>query len=164
MSTLYTIDVKRADGTEKSLAEYKGDVLLIVNVASECGYTPQYEQLEEIYQQYHKKGFHVLGFPSNDFGGQEPGNIDQIQNFCQSNYGVSFEVFDKVHAKGGNKHPLYEWLIDKTDPDGGIDWNFEKFVISRDGEILGSFKSDVKPNDPQITGMIEAGLEQPVNK
>lgn len=160
VSGLYGITVKTADGEDKRLDEYKGDVLLIVNVASQCGFTPQYKQLEEVYETYRDRGFHVLAFPSNDFGGQEPGTNEEIQSFCQHEYGVQFEIFDKVHARGEVVHPLYEWLIDKTDPDGGIEWNFEKFIISRQGEILGSFKSSTKPDDPQITQMIEKALEQ----
>ncbi|WP_281176604.1 glutathione peroxidase [Shouchella shacheensis] len=157
---IYGINVKKASGEEKSLGDYKGNVLFIVNVASECGFTPQYEQLEELHETYKDRGFHVLAFPSNDFGGQEPGSIEQIQNFCETNYGVEFEVFDKVHAKGNEQHPLYTWLTTKTGPDNEIDWNFEKFLISRSGEILGSFKSKVEPTDPQIKQLIEQGLEQ----
>ncbi|MFB5663275.1 glutathione peroxidase [Alteribacillus sp. HJP-4] len=160
MTALYDMKVKTAEGKDKYLASYKGKVLLIVNVASECGFTPQYEQLQEIYERFQDRGFEVLGFPSNDFGGQEPGTTEEITEFCETNYGVTFDIFDKVHAKGPERHPLYEYLIDKTDPAGNVDWNFEKFIISRQGEVLASFKSDVKPDDPQIIDVIEAGLEQ----
>ncbi|SDI49091.1 glutathione peroxidase [Natribacillus halophilus] len=159
-SGLFRMNVKKANGEEISLGDYQGNVLLIVNVASECGFTPQYEQLEDIYEEYRDRGFEVLAFPSNDFGGQEPGSNEDIAAFCEENYGVEFEVFDKVHARGQAQHPLYQWLLDKSNPGGQIDWNFEKFIISRNGEILGSFKSATRPDDPQIKQMIERGLEQ----
>ncbi|MDZ5782545.1 glutathione peroxidase [Marinococcus luteus] len=159
-ASIYNIEAVHADGTEKTLHEYRGEVLLIVNTASECGFTPQYEELEELYQRYKNQGFQVLGFPSNDFGGQEPDTIENITEFCETNYGVSFDIFDKVHAKGNEKHPLFDWLLEQTSPEREIEWNFEKFLVSRYGEVLGSFKSSTKPTDPQITSMIETSLQQ----
>ncbi|OLO26554.1 glutathione peroxidase [Alkalihalophilus pseudofirmus] len=156
-NSIYTISVTTADGKEKTLQEYEGKVLLIVNVASKCGFTSQYEQLETIYQKYKEQGFEILAFPSNDFGGQEPGTVEDIVEFCQVNYGVSFEVFDKVHAGKEETHPLFQHLIDSNEP---VQWNFEKFLISRDGELLERFESKIKPDDTLVIQALEAALQQ----
>lgn len=158
MQTIYDFPVKAANGQAKSMSEYKGKVLLIVNVASRCGYTPQYEGLEKLYQQYQAQGFQVIAFPCNDFGAQEPGTIEEIQQFCQTNYGVAFEVLDKASILGEQQHPLYRWLTASAQPDGDVKWNFEKFVISRDGSIVGRFPSKIAPDDPQLTDTIEQAL------
>ncbi len=138
MSTLYDIPVRRLDGSETTLADWRGQVLLIVNTASQCGFTPQYAGLEALYKKYRDRGFAVLGFPCNQFGAQEPGNADQIGAFCEKNYGVSFPMFDKVEVNGPAAHPLYQ-LLKQQAPGilgtNGIKWNFTKFLVTRDGRI-----------------------------
>jgi glutathione peroxidase len=129
--------------------------VLFVNVASKCGFTPQYAGLEKLNQQYKEKGLIVLGLPCNDFGGQEPGTSEEIQKFCSLNYGVTFEVLGKVDILGDNKHPLYALLTEKADPQGDVKWKFEKFLISKDGEVAGRFSSKVAPEDAELTGAIE---------
>jgi glutathione peroxidase len=158
VSAIYDIALTRANGEEIKLSHYEGSVLLIVNVASKCGLTPQYEGLEQLYRQYKDQGLRVLGFPCNDFAGQEPGTMEEIQQFCSVNYGVSFELFRKIAVLGENKHPLYEYLTQQTEPEGDIKWNFEKFVIGKSGEIVGRFSPKMQPNDPEITGAIEKSL------
>jgi glutathione peroxidase len=155
MSNIYDISVPTASGDSKSLSEYKGKAVLFVNVASKCGFTPQYAGLEKLNQQYKEKGLIVLGLPCNDFGGQEPGTSEEIQEFCSLNYGVTFEVLGKVDILGDNKHPLYALLTEKADPQGDVKWNFEKFLISKDGEVAGRFSSKVAPEDAELTGAIE---------
>ncbi|MBC8043430.1 MAG: glutathione peroxidase [Rhizobacter sp.] len=157
-SPIYDISVKTIDGKSKSLADYKGKVMLIVNVASECGYTPQYAGLEVLHKKYQSQGLVVLGFPSNDFGGQEPGTNAEIKKFCSDTYNVSFALFDKVHAKGSEQHPLYKKLTSEAVPAGDIGWNFEKFLIGRDGNIVGRFKSKVTPDSKELTDAIEKAL------
>ncbi len=157
--SIHDIEVTAANGEKKRLDAYKGDVLLIVNVASRCGFTPQYEGLEALYRKYKDRGFRILAFPSNDFGAQEPGTIEEIQQFCRTNYGVTFELFDKVHAIGEAKHPLYVWLTEHADPQGEVQWNFEKFLISRDGRIAARFPSKVAPDDSGLIGKIEEALQ-----
>jgi glutathione peroxidase len=142
---IYDISVKTMDGETKNLSDYKGKVLLIVNVASKCGYTPQYEGLENIYKKYNDKGFEILAFPCNDFGEQEPGTNDEIRTFCESKYNVTFPLFDKIQVLGDNKSPLYDRLINNSQPTGDIGWNFEKFLINKNGDIVGRFKSKIKP-------------------
>ncbi|MDD5363472.1 MAG: glutathione peroxidase [Ignavibacteria bacterium] len=151
------IKVKTMDGTEKSLSDYNGKVVLIVNVASKCGYTPQYEALEKIYAAYKDKGFEILGFPCNDFGGQEPGSNEEIVSFCKTNYNVTFTLFDKIKVLGSEKSPLYTKLI-AYDPAGDISWNFEKFVVDKKGNVVGRFKSKVKPDSDEITSLIVSEL------
>jgi len=151
------VKVKTMDGKDVSLSDYKGKVLLIVNVASRCGYTPQYEALEKIYEKYKEKGFEILAFPCNDFGGQEPGTNEEIKEFCKSNYNVSFTLFDKVKVLGDGKSALYSKLIN-FDPPGDIGWNFEKFVIDKNGSVAGRFKSKVKPDAEEMTSMIDSEL------
>lgn len=143
------------------LSDYNGKVLLIVNVASECGNTPQYKGLEEIYRKYNSLGFEILAFPCNDFGGQEPGTNEEIKAFCSKNYDVTFKLFDKIKILGEDKSPLYERLTNNSITDkSDINWNFEKFVISKDGKIIARFLSKVQPTDEVITKLIEEELEK----
>jgi glutathione peroxidase len=159
MSTkISDIAVKTINGEEKQLSEYAGKVLLIVNVASYCGYTPQYEGLEKLNQEYREAGLRILAFPSNDFGAQEPGSNEEIVQFCTSNYGVTFELFDKVHAKALQQHPLYARLTNAVEPTGPVAWNFEKFLINKQGEVVARFKSSVKPYSPELIATIESEL------
>ncbi len=146
--------VNTIDGQEKSISDYKGKVLLIVNVASKCGYTKQYEGLQEIYSKYKDRGFEILAFPCNDFGGQEPGTNEEIESFCKTNYNVSFALFDKVKVLGGDRSTLYAKLIN-FEPAGDISWNFEKFLIDKNGNVVGRYKSKVKPESEEMTGAIE---------
>lgn len=155
---IYDISVKNMDGETIKLSDYKGKVLLIVNVASKCGYTPQYKGLENVYQKYRDKGFEILAFPCNDFGEQEPGTNDEIRTFCENKYNVSFPLFDKVHVLGDDKSELYDRLINNSEPMGDIGWNFEKFLIDKNGDIAGRFKSKIKPESDEIVGRIEAEL------
>ena len=158
-SSLYDIPLKDIDGKPTSLAAYKGKVLLIVNVASKCGNTPQYAALEAMQKKYESKGFTVLGFPCNDFAGQEPGSAEQIKEFCSSTYSVTFPLFEKLHVKGPEQHPLYAALTGKDSPvPGPIDWNFAKFVIGRDGKIITRFKASVKPDTEQVTSAVEQAI------
>ena len=176
---IYEIPVKTIDGEETNLEKYKGDVLLVVNVASKCGLTPQYEGLQKLYSEYHDKGFEVLGFPANNFMGQEPGTEEEIKNFCSTNYDITFPMFSKLSTKGDDQHELYKYLTEtkkETDVnDGGLEeklkgygsqrsqpsevlWNFEKFLISKDGEIAARFAPDVAPDDTRLTEKIEVEL------
>ncbi len=157
-NTVSDIAVKTMDGKEKQLKEYAGNVLLIINVASYCGYTSQYAGLEKLNQKYREAGLRILGFPCNDFGAQEPGSNAEIMKFCTINYGVSFEVFDKVHAKGAEQHPLYARLTSTAEPTGNVSWNFEKFLVSKQGEIVARFKSSVTPDSPELIAAIEREL------
>jgi glutathione peroxidase len=150
--------VKKIDGTPVDLSAYKGKVVLIVNVASKCGYTGQYAGLQKLYDTYKDKGFVILGFPANEFGGQEPGSDPEIAQFCSSKYGVTFDMFSKVVVKGPGKAPLYKALTEGATPPGEVGWNFEKFLIGRDGRIVGRYKSGVAPDDGKLTGTIEAEL------
>ncbi len=157
--SLYEIAVKDIDGKATSLSPLKGRVLLIVNVASECGYTPQYEGLEALFQKYEAKGLTVLGFPCNQFGGQEPGTNAEIKQFCSSKFHVTFPMFDKIEVNGGHRHPLYVALAGKGSPfPGDIGWNFTKFLIGRDGTILARFDSGVEPESRELIRAIEAAL------
>jgi glutathione peroxidase len=157
--SLYEIALKDIDGKETSLKPYKGQVLLIVNVASQCGLTPQYTALEAVFRKHQRKGFKVLGFPCNDFGSQEPGTNQDIKQFCSSKYDVSFPLFDKLHVKGPEQHPLYVMLTGKDSPfPGEIRWNFGKFLIGRDGKIVGRFDPKIAPDSPEVIAAIEAAL------
>jgi glutathione peroxidase len=156
---LKTIPLKDINGKETSLKDYNGKVLLVVNVASKCGYTPQYKALEATYRKFKDQGFAVLGFPCNDFGAQEPGSNDEIKQFCSTKYDVTFPLFDKIHVKGPEQHPLYAALTGKNSPfPGDIKWNFGKFVIGKDGKIVKRFDSAAKPDSPEVTKAIEAAL------
>ncbi|NGP87167.1 glutathione peroxidase [Fodinibius halophilus] len=162
VDTIYDFKPTNINGKETSLNKFKGDVLLIVNTASECGYTPQYEGLQALQEKYNKKGFNVLGFPANNFGGQEPGTDKQIKKFCKVNYDVSFPMFSKISVKGKDQHPLFDYLTSAQNPDftGAIKWNFEKFLISKDGKLLHRFRSDVEPESDELTNAIENALNQ----
>jgi glutathione peroxidase len=158
-SDLSSIPLKDINGKDTSLKAYQGKVLLVVNVASKCGYTPQYAGLEATYRKYKDKGFAVLGFPCNDFGAQEPGSNDEIKQFCSSKYDVTFPLFDKLHVKGAEQHPLYAALTGKESPfPGDIKWNFGKFLIGRDGKIIKRWDSKATPDGKEITEAIEAAL------
>lgn len=157
-NTISDIAVKTMDGQDKPLSDYTGNVLLIVNVASYCGYTPQYSGLEALNQKYRDSGLRILAFPCNDFGAQEPGSNAEITQFCTTNYGVNFELFDKVHAKGSQQHPLYGRLTSAAQPTGDVAWNFEKFLVSKQGEVVARFKSSVKPDSPELIAAIETEL------
>lgn len=160
MSTSITdISVNTISGTPQSLSDYRGKVLLIVNVASYCGYTPQYTGLEALYQQYRDQGLEVLGFPCNDYGMQEPDSNAKIQQFCETRYGVSFPLFDKIHAKGTQQHPLYATLT-QTAPAGEVSWNFEKFLVNKQGEVVARYKSAVAPDAAELVRAIEQELAQ----
>lgn len=160
--SLYDIPLKDIDGKETSLKAYQGKVLLIVNVASKCGYTKQYKPLEAVYRKYKDQGLVVLGFPCNDFGAQEPGSNAEIKEFCSGKFDVTFPMFDKLVVKPGEQqHPLYAQLTGTTSPvPGPIQWNFTKFLIGRDGKILARFPSPVEPDSEKVTSAIEAALKQ----
>lgn len=176
---LYEIPVRRIDGAQTTLADYQNKVLLIVNVASKCGLTPQYAGLEKLYQENRDRGFEIVGFPANNFLGQEPGSNDEIREFCRSNYDVRFPLFEKISVAGDDQHPLYRHLTEtkpETDVNdnvmeenlkgyghtrstpGEVLWNFEKFLISRGGEIVARFAPDVKPDDERLIERIEIEL------
>lgn len=161
IDSVYEFKPTNINGKETSLSEYEGKVLLIVNTASECGFTPQYEGLQSLYENYNTSGFEILGFPSNDFGGQEPGTNEEIKQFCKVNYGVSFPMFSKVSVKGESQHPLFDYLTSTENVDftGDIKWNFEKFLIGRDGTLKRRFRSDVKPQSDEILKAIEKVLK-----
>ncbi len=157
--SIYDLNVKDIEGKETSLAQYKGKVLLIVNVASHCGLTPQYKALESAYEKYKDKGLVVLGFPCNQFNGQEPGTNEEIKKFCTTKYNVTFPMFDKIDVNGENRHPLYVALAGKDSPyPGDIKWNFGKFLISKDGKIVKRFEPKTTPDSPEVTQAIEAAL------
>lgn len=148
--SVFNFNAKRIDGKEVPLSNYEGQVLLIVNTASKCGFTPQYAGLEELYQQYRGRGFTILGFPCNQFGGQEPGSEEEIQTFCSINYGVSFPMFEKVDVNGEKAHPLFSYLTEELPGILGsksIKWNFTKFLVGRDGKPLKRFAPQDKPVD-----------------
>lgn len=180
MSTsIYDIPVRRITGEETNLGEFRGKVLLIVNVASKCGLTKQYEGLEKLYRDYRDRGLVVAGFPANDFKAQEPGSNADIQNFCTMNFGVDFPMFEKITVVGDGKHPLYRELISaqpstvnskeswakhlngygiETNPEPEILWNFEKFVVGRDGKVTARFSPDTVAGDPALVGVVEKEL------
>lgn len=156
--------LKDIDGKDVNLSKYKGDVILIVNVASRCGYTPQYDGLERVYEKYKDRGFVVLGFPANEFGKQEPGTNEEIKQFCTAKYGVSFPMFSKIVVKGEGIHPLYEFLTSKeTNPQhaGEIPWNFSKFLVDREGRVVARFAPKDEPESEAVVKAIEASLDQP---
>ena len=160
-TSIHDFTVKTIDGKDKSLADYKGKVLLVVNVASECGFTPQYDGLEKLHEQYGAKGFEVLGFPANEFGGQEPGSDAEIQTFCTSKFGVKFPMFSKVKVSGDGMHPLYDWLQStETNPKfgGPVKWNFYKFLVDKNGQVIGRFAHKAEPLSADVKSAIEAAL------
>ncbi len=160
--SVYDFTMKDIDGKPTPLSSYKGKVLLLVNVASKCGYTPQYAALEKLYEKYKDKGFVILGFPANNFGQQEPGTDAEIKTFCTTKYNVSFDMFSKISVKGEDQHPLYRFLTSKeSDPQfaGDVQWNFQKYLVGKNGKILGKFLSAVDPLSPELTGAIEQALK-----
>jgi glutathione peroxidase len=161
--SVYDIPVRTIDGRETSLREFEGRVLLIVNVASKCGSTPQYAGLEELQREHGPAGLTVLGFPCNQFGGQEPGTSQEIVEFCSTTYGVTFPLFDKIEVNGPGRHPLYTELVqvpfaDGTGAGADVDWNFEKFIVSPSGEVVGRFGDEVEPDDPDLLKAVTAQL------
>ncbi len=159
--SIYEFVVKDINGNDVDLSTYKNKVLLIVNVASECGYTPQYEGLQSLYDKYNAEGFEILAFPCNDFGGQEPGTNEEIKEFCSANFSVTFKLFDKIKVHGEEKEPLYEMLINNPSTEkGDIKWNFEKFLISKNGEVTARYRSAVKPLSDEIVTAIENELKK----
>jgi glutathione peroxidase len=158
---IYDADVQALDGSPADLSDYEGKALLIVNVASQCGLTPQYAGLQQLHEQYGDRGFAVLGFPCNQFGAQEPGTSDEIKTFCETNYGVTFPMFSKIEVNGDGRHALYDQLTAVEDAEGqagDVQWNFEKFLIAPDGEIVARFRPMVTPEDPALVGAIEEQL------
>jgi glutathione peroxidase len=156
---LAAIPFKTITGKDASLADYKGKVVLVVNTASKCGFTPQYKALEAIQQKYAAKGFTVIGFPCNDFGGQEPGTAVEIQQFCTTTYAVTFPLMEKIHVKGAEQHPLYAALTGKDAAfPGDVKWNFGKFLIGKDGKAIARFESAQKPDGPEVIAAIEKAL------
>ena len=160
MTNIYQFEAELLDGKNKSFADYEGKVLLIVNTASKCGFTPQFAGLEKLYEKYKDQGFEVLGFPCNQFGGQDPGSNEQIGAFCQKNYGVSFPMFAKVDVKGPEAHILFRYLTNNSKGilGNGIKWNFTKFLIGKDGKVLNRFAPTTKPEE--LESEIEAALAQ----
>ncbi|WP_327288766.1 glutathione peroxidase [Streptomyces sp. NBC_01198] len=161
MSTLHDIPLRTLDGAATTLGEHRGKAVLVVNVASKCGLTPQYEGLERLQQKYAERGFTVLGMPCNQFGGQEPGTAEEIQTFCSTTYGVSFPLLAKADVNGTNRHPLYAELTrlpDAAGEAGDITWNFEKFLVDGSGQAVARFRPAVAPEASEVTGAIEALL------
>lgn len=159
--SLYEIPLRTLAGEPASLGDYEGQALLIVNVASKCGLTPQYEGLERLQKRYADRNFSVLGFPSNQFAGQEPGSAEEIATFCSATYGVSFPLFEKTDVNGDDRHPLYAALTETPDADGEaglVTWNFEKFLISPQGEVVGRFRPRTEPESDEVVSAVEANL------
>lgn len=156
--TIYDFSMKTIDGQEKSLAEYKGKVVLIVNTASRCGFTPQYKGLEALYEQYKEKGFVVLGFPANNFMGQEPGSNEEIKKFCELKFKTTFPMFSKIDVTGSNMAPLYAYLTKESGFNGSISWNFNKFLVGKDGKVIARYGSNTDPEDPQLKTAVEKAL------
>jgi glutathione peroxidase len=160
--SVFDTDLAALDGTPDVLDQLKGRTTLVVNVASRCGLTPQYEQLEKIHEQYEDRGFAVLGVPCNQFLEQEPGSAEEIATFCSTTYGVTFPMTEKVDVNGESRHPLYRHLVDTPDAEGhtgDVRWNFEKFLVDGDGSVIGRFAPQTTPDDPQIVSAIEAALD-----
>ena len=158
---LYDIPIHTLQGDDAKLGDYKGKTLLLVNVASKCGLTPQYEGLERLQKTYGDRGFSVIGFPSNQFAGQEPGTPEEIAQFCSATYGVTFPLTEKIDVNGENRHPIYAELTAKEDAEGkagDITWNFEKFLVSPKGDVVARYRPQVEPEDPTVVGDIEALL------
>ena len=152
---VYGFTMKTIDGKDKSLGDYKGDVLLIVNVASFCGNTPQYKDLESLYESYKDKGFKILAFPANNFGAQEPGTNEEIKTFCDNTYHVTFDMFSKISVKGDDQHPLYRYLTTGTDFKGDIGWNFAKFLVDRNGRVVGRYAPKKIATDDDVIQKIK---------
>ena len=161
MTNAHAFTLPRLDGSEESLASYADQVLLIVNVASACGLTPQYQGLQELYERYRERGLTVLGFPCNQFAGQEPGTAEEIRSFCDTQFGVTFPLFAKLEVNGAGRHPLYAWLTEQpTAPEGpgDVKWNFGKFLVGKDGALLARFEPTTEPNAAELIEQIEAAL------
>jgi glutathione peroxidase len=159
--SIYDQKINTLEGEPTDLSQYKGKALLVVNVASKCGLTPQYEGLEKLHEEYGSRGFEVLGFPCNQFMGQEPGTAGEIREFCDTNYQVQFPLFEKIDVNGANQHPIYAELEQQADAEGqagDVQWNFEKFLVSPEGEVVGRFRPPVTPEDPALVQAIEAQL------
>jgi len=154
----YDFTLNSIDGKPVSLASFKGKVTLIVNVASQCGYTPQYSALEAVYEKYRDRGFVIAGFPANNFGGQEPGSNEEIKQFCSRKYSVKFPMFSKISVQGSDKAPLYQFLTSTMG--GEIEWNFTKFLVDKDGKVLRRFDSAVEPDSAEVIAAIEAALKK----
>jgi glutathione peroxidase len=161
MSSLYDLSANRLDGHPQSLSAYRGEVALVVNTASECGYTPQYDGLEKVYETYKGQGFVVLGFPSNDFGKQEPGTPEQIATFCSTRFNIKFPLFEKIRTKGPGQSPVFHLL---GEAGGEPKWNFHKYLVGRDGHLVRAFPSNVEPSAPELKAAIEAALATPAPK
>jgi glutathione peroxidase len=161
-ASVYDYTVNSIDGKPTPLADFKGKVVLLVNVASRCGYTPQYTGLEALYEKYKDQGFVIVGFPANNFGAQEPGTNEEIKTFCKSKYSVTFPMMAKVSVKGDDTTPLYQFLTTKANPatEGEIKWNFTKFLVDKDGNVIARFEPKVTPEDPALVGAVEKTLKQ----
>lgn len=155
MEGVLSFTMETIDGAKKALADYKGEVLLIVNTASRCGYTKQYKTLEQLHETYKGKGLRVLAFPANNFGAQEPGTNAEIKDFCETTFGVSFDMFAKISVKGDDMHPLYRYLTTQAGFNGDIKWNFNKFVVDRTGRVVARFDSNVDPMSATMTELVE---------
>ena len=161
-ASFYALSTSRLNGQPVDLKEYAGKVALVVNTASKCGFTPQYKGLQELYTDLSPRGFVILGFPSNDFGGQEPGTIEEIQTFCKSKYDVTFPVMNKISVKGEQQHKLYEALTGKDGAfPGDVRWNFGKFLIGKNGKAIARFEPTTKPESPELTGAVEKAIAEP---
>jgi glutathione peroxidase len=161
MASLHDFRANRLEGEEQPLADYAGKALLVVNVASKCGLTPHYAGLEQLYQSHRERGLEILGFPCNQFGGQEPGSAEEIRSFCQTNYGVSFPLFAKIEVNGAGRHPVYDFLTRQaSEPEGPgeIAWNFAKFVVGKDGAVVARFGPATEPDAPELLEAIEKAL------
>jgi len=157
-SSVHEFTLSSIDGVPAPLSAYKGKVALIVNVASQCGYTPQYAGLEKLYEKYKDKGFVVLGFPANNFGAQEPGTNQEIKTFCTRNYNVTFPMYSKISIKGSDKAPLYKFLTDSAG--GEVKWNFTKFLVDENGKVISRFESGVEPDSTELVGAVEKALRK----
>lgn len=156
--SLYDFTMNDIDGKPVTLNQYKGKVLLVVNTASFCGNTPQYSDLQAMYEQYHEKGFEILAFPANNFGQQEPGTNQEIKSFCFTKYSLTFPLFSKISVKGSDKHPLYQFLTEQSPFPGEVEWNFQKYLVDRSGNIVGRFHHRTKPLAPEIVKEVERAL------
>jgi glutathione peroxidase len=159
--SIYDQKINTLEGEPADLSQYQGKALLMVNVASKCGLTPQYEGLEKLHEQYGSRGFEVLGFPCNQFMGQEPGTAEEIRDFCDTNYHVEFPLFEKIDVNGAQQHPIFAELEQTADADGeagDVKWNFEKFLVSPEGKVVARFRPQVTPDDPALVEAIEAQL------
>jgi glutathione peroxidase len=161
-SNLYNFTLPSIDGKPMPIGDFKGKVVLMVNVASQCGYTPQYKGLEALYEKYKDKGFVILGFPANNFGAQEPGTNEEIKTFCSRTYNVTFPMYSKVSVKGTDQTPLYKYLTTEADPthSGDVKWNFTKFLVDREGKVVRRFEPAVTPDSPEMVGAVEQLLKQ----